>query len=134
MGLTALYFSSTGRISRKTYWVATLPLFVLSVVTELLEESVVTSGDDVALLLITLLAVAIPSVMLSIKRLHDLGRSGWFVLIGFIPVFGPLWLFVALGLFSGTIGPNLYGPDPLDPDARSRSLCGHRGRALIQVH
>ena len=115
MGLTALYFSSTGRISRKTYWVATLPLFVLSVVTELLEGSAVTSGDGVALWLITLLAVAIPSVMLSIKRLHDLNRSGWFVLIGFIPVFGPLWLLVALGLFSGTIGPNLYGPDPLDP-------------------
>ena len=115
MGLTSLYFSSTGRISRKTYWVATLPLFVLSVLTELLEGSVVTSGDDVVLSLIILLAVAIPSVMLSIKRLHDLGRSGWFVLIGFIPVFGPLWLLVALGLFSGTPGSNLYGPDPLAP-------------------
>ena len=115
MGLTALYFSSTGRISRKTYWVATLPLFVLSVVTELLEGSVVTSGDDVVLSLITLLAVAIPSFMLSIKRLHDRGKSGWFVLIGLIPVFGPLWLFVELGFFSGTIGSNLYGPDPLAP-------------------
>jgi uncharacterized membrane protein YhaH (DUF805 family) len=115
MGLTALYFSSTGRISRKTYWFAWLPLLALSVVTELLEGIVVTSGDDVALLLITLLAVAIPSWMLFIKRLHDRGKSGWFVLIGLIPVFGPLWLFVELGFLSGTTGSNLYGPDPLAP-------------------
>jgi uncharacterized membrane protein YhaH (DUF805 family) len=115
MGLTSLYFSSTGRISRKTYWVASLTLVLLSVVTELLEEIVVTSGDAVVLSLITLLAVAIPSLMLSIKRFHDRGKSGWCMFIGFIPVLGPLWLFVELGFFGGTIGSNLFGPDPLAP-------------------
>ena len=51
-----------------------------------------------------------------IRRLHDLGHSGWFSLLGFIPVVGPLlWLglFIYCGFFSGQPGENKYGPSPI---------------------
>ena len=47
-----------------------------------------------------------------VKRWHDVGKSGWWVLICLIPCIGPLWQFVELGFSRGTYGPNHYGPDP----------------------
>lgn len=64
----------------------------------------------------------IPDIMLSIRRFHDLGRSGWFVLLfmglGAIPGYGFLADIVKFVWFllPGTDGPNPYGPDPLGPD------------------
>jgi len=49
----------------------------------------------------------------AVKRLHDRDRSGWFYLIVLIPMFGPAWLGIELGLLRGTVGPNRFGPDPL---------------------
>lgn len=48
----------------------------------------------------------------SIKRAHDRGKSGWWVLISFIPVLGFIWWLIDLGIFEGEQGPNKYGPDP----------------------
>jgi uncharacterized membrane protein YhaH (DUF805 family) len=44
------------------------------------------------------------------KRFHDVGRSGWFLLLWLIPVIGQLWWIVELGFFQGTPGLNKYGP------------------------
>lgn len=46
------------------------------------------------------------------KRMHDLGKSAWWLLVGFIPVVGPIWLMIQLGCLRGTAGPNYYGLDP----------------------
>lgn len=60
------------------------------------------------------LASFIPALALSVRRLHDQGRSGWMLLLGLIPFFGGFVLLVFMCL-EGTRGPNQYGPDPKDP-------------------
>lgn len=50
---------------------------------------------------------------MQIKRWHDLDKSGWWVLINFIPIVGGLWCLVECGFLKGTVGPNRFGPDPL---------------------
>lgn len=58
-------------------------------------------------------AVLIPSVAVGVRRLHDLDRSGWWLLIMLIPLLGTLLLLIYFCL-RGTVGPNRFGPDPLD--------------------
>lgn len=48
----------------------------------------------------------------SIKRAHDRGQSGWWLLLTLIPVIGMIWWLVNLGILEGETGPNRYGPDP----------------------
>jgi uncharacterized membrane protein YhaH (DUF805 family) len=48
-----------------------------------------------------------------VKRYHDRNKSGWWILIVFVPVIGGLWYFIECGFLRGTPGPNTYGPDPL---------------------
>lgn len=59
------------------------------------------------------LALYRPGLALSIKRWHDRDKSGWWVLIAFVPLVGPIWALVETGFLEGTKGPNQYGPDPL---------------------
>jgi len=56
-------------------------------------------------------AVALPTLAVSVRRLHDTGRSGWWVLIGIIPVVGTIIL-LALFILEGTPGDNRFGPQP----------------------
>jgi uncharacterized membrane protein YhaH (DUF805 family) len=53
-----------------------------------------------------------PGLALGVKRCHDRDKTGWFLLIGLIPIIGAIWLLVELGFLDGTQGPNKYGPSP----------------------
>ena len=58
------------------------------------------------------------TVAMQIKRWHDRDKSGVWMLVGFIPVIGPLWTLVELMFLEGTMGPNRFGPSPKgDPSA-----------------
>jgi uncharacterized membrane protein YhaH (DUF805 family) len=57
------------------------------------------------------LAVLVPSIAVGVRRLHDTDRTGWWLLIALIPVFGVIVLFVFMVLDSST-GDNQYGPYP----------------------
>ena len=57
------------------------------------------------------LAVLLPSIAVTVRRLHDTDRTGWWILLGFIPIIGGIVLLVFYVL-EGTRGPNRYGPDP----------------------
>ena len=59
------------------------------------------------------LALLIPSIAVGVRRLHDTDRSGWWLLIGLVPVVGAIVLLVFM-ISSGTSGPNRFGPDPID--------------------
>lgn len=59
------------------------------------------------------LAVFLPSLTVTVRRLHDTDRTGWWVLLQVVPVIGPLILVWFLAT-PGTAGPNRFGPDPLD--------------------
>lgn len=57
------------------------------------------------------LAVFIPGLAVSVRRLHDVGKSGWFFLIILIPLIGAIWLLI-LYCTDSQPGPNKYGPNP----------------------
>lgn len=57
------------------------------------------------------LAVFIPSLAVVVRRLHDIGKSGWMYLIIFIPLIGAIWILVLL-LKDSELGDNKYGPNP----------------------
>ncbi len=57
------------------------------------------------------LAVLIPSIAVSVRRLHDIDRTGWWLLIALVPLVGAIVLIV-FHVLDGTPGPNRYGPNP----------------------
>ena len=63
------------------------------------------------------LFVLIPSIAVQVRRFHDQDKSGWFVLINFVPYIGGIIVLVFM-LLEGTRGPNKYGPDPKEGLAR----------------
>ena len=97
-------FTTRGRLNRKAYFIQTLKLIVLMIVGAILAQFLI--GVPI------LIAACVGSYMISIRRLHDLNKSGWWVLLYFVPyvnlVFGLYLLFK-----SGTPGYNRYGEDPL---------------------
>lgn len=58
-----------------------------------------------------LLAILIPSIAVGVRRLHDIGKSGWFMFIVLIPIVGGIWLLV-LYCTDSEPGENEYGPNP----------------------
>ena len=103
-----------GRAARREYWyfiLVTLALFiVLSLIDGLLGTWSPAAGMGV-LGGILCIVLAIPSITVGARRLHDTGRSGWWQLVNFIPYIGPLVLLVLMSL-RGTAGENAYGPPP----------------------
>jgi uncharacterized membrane protein YhaH (DUF805 family) len=63
------------------------------------------------------LAVLIPSLAVTVRRLHDIDRSGWWILIGLVPLIGVIVLLV-FALLDGTPGDNRYGSNPKGVTAR----------------
>jgi uncharacterized membrane protein YhaH (DUF805 family) len=110
MSETLLSFE--GRISRKPYWIFMLVIFVGSVLASTIDLA--TSGQSVgSAYVIFILAIIWPSLAVQVKRWHDRDKSGWWILINFIPVLGPLWALVENGFLSGTEGGNRFGADPV---------------------
>ena len=64
--------------------------------------------------LVACLLTLVPSLAMNVKRCHDRDRSGWFILVMLIPLAGGIWYFIEAGCLRGTVGPNKYGPDPLE--------------------
>ena len=70
------------------------------------------SGAALATMLVLLVPAIWIGFALGVKRWHDRDKSGWWILIGMIPIVGPIWTFVECGCLRGTVGPNNYGQDP----------------------
>ena len=100
------YFVFKGRASRSEYWwfqLIVTPSFVISDFTE----------TDISYLFLGIaLVTLIPAISVGVRRLHDTNRSGFFLLIGFIPFIGGLILLFFL-IPEGTKGKNKYGANPL---------------------
>lgn len=108
------YADFSGRARRKEYWMFTLLLVVLGFVLGIVEGVLGLSGavgPYGPLSLLFLLAIIVPSIAVGVRRLHDTGRSGWWMLIALVPFIGGIVLLVFYVL-DGTRGPNEYGPDP----------------------
>jgi len=109
------YALFTGRARRKEFWMFSLFNFLVSVVISIVAAilgNIPVLGMILGFLpLIYCLAVFVPGLALGIRRLHDTNRSGWFLLLGFIPIVGAIILIIFFVL-EGDKGQNQYGPDP----------------------
>jgi uncharacterized membrane protein YhaH (DUF805 family) len=109
------FFSFEGRIGRQTYWLRSLAIAGMNIFAAIL-FAVAGNGGSVAVVSV-LLGIAVYAVSTFaglatiVKRLHDRGHSGWFMLISLIPFVG-LWLLIEVGFLAGSQTPNEYG-DPV---------------------
>lgn len=124
------YFQFSGRSRRKEFWMFWLFTILVGIAAGIVDNllgygrtttysapgtfnwSTTTSGPVNAIATLLLL---IPSLAVSIRRLHDTGRSGWWYLLIFLPILGWIALFVFF-VTDGARGPNRFGPDPKDPE------------------
>ncbi|MCE2517435.1 MAG: DUF805 domain-containing protein [Alphaproteobacteria bacterium] len=109
------YFQISGRARRKEYWLFVLLVLILSFVTLFIDSMLIGSGIasyEYASIIVNLLLI-IPSFTVLIRRLHDIERSGWWILLLLIPFLGVIVIFI-FTLLRGTDGDNEYGEDPID--------------------
>lgn len=107
------YAGFSGRARRKEYWMFTLISFVISLVLSIIGGLI---GADF-LAYIYAIAIIIPSLAVGVRRLHDTGRSGWWLLIALIPLVGAIVLIVFLAS-EGKPETNQHGVNPkLAPQA-----------------
>ena len=121
------YAEFSGRSRRKEFWMFVLLSFIAAIVAGVIDISLgygttdsyvsdsgfgasATSSGPVGIILT--LALLIPGIAVSVRRLHDTDRSGWWLLLAFLPLIGAIVLVVFYCL-DGTRGPNEYGPDPV---------------------
>jgi uncharacterized membrane protein YhaH (DUF805 family) len=102
------YAVFTGRARRKEYWMFFLFNLLIGLGIAIVEAIIGTGG---ILGIVFSLAMLIPGIAVTVRRLHDTGRSGWWILISLVPVIGWIVLLVFMVL-EGHPGDNEYGPDP----------------------
>ncbi|MGH2666228.1 DUF805 domain-containing protein [Flavobacterium sp.] len=107
------YANFNGRARRSEYWYYTLANFILAIIAMILDGVLGLGfgkfgyGPIYGLLF---LATIIPSIAVAVRRLHDVNKSGWFILLAFVPL-ANIWLLILL-FTEGTKGNNQYGADP----------------------
>lgn len=101
------YADFNGRARRKEYWRFVLIQFVVSIVLSIIDSIIgiqILSG-------IWGLALLCPGVAVGIRRLHDIGKSGWWMLVALVPLLGAIYLIYLL-VQDSQPGDNQYGPNP----------------------
>ena len=108
------YADFIGRARRKEYWMFVLFNMIFSVIAMILDNVLGIAMEGIGygpLYGIYLLAIILPSLAVAVRRLHDIGKSGWMILISLIPLIGGILLLVLLVTDSNP-GDNQYGPNP----------------------
>lgn len=108
------YVVFSGRARRKEYWFFVLFSLLISIALMVLDTVFALASDSgiyLGFYPLFSLAILLPSLAVTVRRLHDCERTGWWVLIGLIPLLGVLVLLVFM-VQDGTRGDNQYGPDP----------------------
>ncbi|MBA5628744.1 DUF805 domain-containing protein [Moheibacter sp. BDHS18] len=117
------YANFSGRARRSEYWYFTLTNFIITLVLYIpMVASIGLSQNQepgamfwllYGILMIYGLATFIPSLAVAVRRLHDIGKSGWYLLFYLIPLVGPILLLVWF-FTEGEGNTNQWGPDPKD--------------------
>lgn len=108
------YANFSGRARRSEYWYYLLANMIVLIIAAAIDN---VAGINFAPIpygpfyIGYALLTIIPGIALAVRRLHDLGKSGWFLLVALIPLIGSVWLLV-LFCTSGQEGTNEYGSDP----------------------
>ncbi len=106
------YADFDGRARRTEYWMFTLINLLISLSLSALQYLLDVSLFGIISSIYSI-AVLIPTIAVAIRRLHDIGKSGWFLLLAVIPIIGAIWLLV-LFVTDGNPHENEYGPDTKD--------------------
>ncbi len=108
------YAGFSGRARRKEYWMFVLFNILFAIVALILDNILGIAIEGVGygpLYGLYALIVLIPGLAVSVRRLHDVGKSGWMLLVALIPLIGAIWLLVLMVTDSNP-GENQYGPNP----------------------
>ena len=119
------YADFSGRARRREYWffqLFNLIFFIVIILGLGLIANALGANDSITpefglntiiglLIILYVLALTIPSIAVTIRRLHDTGNSGWMLFISLIPLIGPIWLFI-LYVKNSQPGENKWGPNP----------------------
>jgi uncharacterized membrane protein YhaH (DUF805 family) len=122
--MKSLLFSFQGRANRAKFWLVNVGLMVVeAIVFGIAGGAAMMSGDPSAALssmgvmgivcLLVFIVLFWIGLAIAVKRWHDRGKSGWWVLIALVPVIGGFWYIIECGFLKGTTGANSYGADPL---------------------
>ena len=105
--ITQHYADFSGRARRKEYWMYTLFYLIFSFVAGFLDGILTTNFISP----LYILALFIPNLAVAVRRLHDTGRSGWWLLFGLVPIIGTIVILIFY-LQNSSPGENQYGPNP----------------------
>ena len=114
------YAKFDGRASRSEYWFYTLFYLIIAIVAGMLDTFLINpmlgatpqeAGEGGILQIVLALALLIPSIAIGIRRLHDIGKSGWWLLVGLIPIIGALVL-IYFYVTDSQAGSNQFGENP----------------------
>lgn len=104
-------FSFNGRIGRRAFWMSNLVLIGFAIVLMVLMLAVSNASEGLGLLVywIGIIPMAWAGLAMTVKRWHDRGKSGKWVLISLVPIIGGIWAFVETGFLAGDAAANEYG-------------------------
>ena len=107
------YAVFSGRARRREYWYFVLFNYIIGFVLGLIESlaGIAPEIDYSVLAGIYSLAVLLPGIGVSIRRLHDTGRSGWWLFIALVPIIGAIIILIFM-VGDSQEGTNQYGPSP----------------------
>lgn len=111
------YAEFKGRSRRQEFWMFALFNMIALAIAAAIDNLIGSTFGEIPygyIYVIYSLISFIPNLALSIRRLHDIGKSGWFLFISLIPIIGYIWLIVIL-CKEGDKGVNEYGADPKNP-------------------
>jgi uncharacterized membrane protein YhaH (DUF805 family) len=113
------YADFSGRARRKEYWMFVLFNMIFGIVAIILDNILGLTAGELpygVFYFLYVLAVLIPGLAVFVRRLHDVGKSGWMILIALIPIIGAIWLLVLMVTDSNP-GENQYGVNPKEVTA-----------------
>lgn len=108
------YADFSGRARRKEYWMFVLFNMIFAIVAMILDNVLGIAMEGIGygpLYGLYVLAMLIPGLAVAVRRLHDVGKSGWMILIALIPLIGSIWLLVLM-VTDSNAGENQYGQNP----------------------
>jgi uncharacterized membrane protein YhaH (DUF805 family) len=109
------YFKFSGRAQLPEFWWFALFSFILFLLAAVIDKLPNPTTSAIIFSIAIKLLLTVPYIAVTVRRLHDINKSGWYYCVVIIPIFGFILLLYYCAL-QGTVGPNRYGPDPRNPE------------------